>query len=55
MELGGSKYIIIKYVTFRETRTRMKRKNLEVKESGTMVEKNQFEVEVSGRDTINKE
>lgn len=33
----------------------MKRKNLEVKESGTMVEKTQFEVEVSARDTINKE
>lgn len=48
----GSKFIIIKYVTFHETRMERKYKDIYVKELKTMVQKSSiFEVEVPTNET----
>lgn len=45
MEPKGLKFIISTDLTFHETRMRRKQKHLKVKDSKTMMDKDQFEVE----------
>ena len=54
-EIRGSRFNIYIHVTFDETRTRRKSKDLKVKESKTLMENTQIEVEVHYRNTKYKE